>query len=230
MSFWDPYDRHRREQQRRLMEQRRRAEQQEAERRARVAQERAAGPPAVPPNVIARFEEELAKARRERDELADHYQTMAQELTREREALAAEREQWEAEREEQRAVLAAEADSQRERLLRNAEQRAFEETRGVLMRLLDVADDLERALAQLDEEETTLASGVRLTHRNFSRVLEQAGVERLESVGALFDPALHEAIATREGEAKSNTVVEEVSPGYVYRGTLLRPARVVVAS
>jgi molecular chaperone GrpE len=230
MSFWDPYDRHRREQQRRLMEQRRRAEQQEAERRARAAQERSAGPPGLPPNLIARFEEELAKARRERDELADRYQAIEQELAREREALAAEREQWEAEREEQRTLLAAEADNQRERLLRNAEQRAFEETRAILTRLLDVADDLGRALSQVDEEETTLASGVRLTHRNFERVLAQAGVERLESVGEAFDPALHEAVAAREGEAESNTVVEEVAPGYTYRGSLLRPARVVVAS
>ena len=61
-------------------------------------------------------------------------------------------------------------------------------------------------------------------------VLKRHGVERVPTVGHQFDPSLHEAVAVvpREG-AEENTVVEEVRPGFIRDGRLLRPAGVVVA-
>lgn len=237
--FWDPYDRQRRrlleaqrraaleaERRRRLEEMQRRAEE-EMQRRAAEQAARAPGPP---PNVQARFEQELAEARRERDEWADRYHGAMQLLEEQRQQLADERAALEAEAAAQRERLREEADAQRERLQRNAEQRAYEDYRRMVARMLEVVDDLERALAQEGGEGEGLASGVRLTHRNFLRALEQAGIERLESVGQPFDPALHEAVATlADEEAAPETVLREIAPGYRFRGTLLRPAKVVVA-
>jgi molecular chaperone GrpE len=232
MDFWDPYDRMRR---RRLLEQQRRRMAEEAAQRAeeeklRRHQAAKAQTPPQPP-FMERFEQELAQARRERDEWADRYKTLMESLSAQQQAFQEQEERLKAEEEEQRTRLRQEADQQRERLQRNAEQRAFGETRTLLVRLLEVADNFDRVVAQGGDDETALLSGVKLTYRDFRRALEVAGVERLESIGHLFDPSLHEAIATIEREgAPSGTIVEEIGAGYLYKGTLLRPARVIVAA
>ena len=233
MDFWDPYDRMRR---RRLLEQQRRRMAEENARRAeeerlrhQQAQQKASAPAVHP--LLERFEQELAQARRERDEWADRYKTLMESLSAQQQAFQEQEERLKAEEEEQRARLRQEADQQRERIQRNAEQRAFVETRDTLMRLLDVADNFDRILTQSAATEDALINGVKLTYREFRRALELAGTERLESIGHHFDPAKHEAVATiaREG-AESGVIVEEVAAGYLYKGTLLRPARVIVAA
>lgn len=220
MSFWDPYDRYNRERRRRLAEQRRRAE----ELGLRRTQP-------LPTELVERFEKELAQARRERDEWADRYKQVMESLAIQQQALEQERLQFEADVEAQREQLRAEAEVQRERLLRNAEQRAFEENRKTLNRLLQVADNFDRALdGTHEDDESPLIQGVRLTYRDFRHALEQAGIERLKSIGERFDPSLHEAVAVQQkDEVEEGTILHEVSPGYLYRSVLLRPARVVIA-
>lgn len=182
----------------------------------------------IPPQLLARFEAELVAARRERDEWADQYEALRAAVAGERERLSLERAELEQALVQQKEALQAEAGEMRRRLQRNAELRLAEESRRTFERLLEVADNLERALAESDRT-SPLAAGVALTHRNFLRALESAGVSRLDSMGQPFDPAHHEAVATRAGDAPAGQVVEVVSPGYLYRDVLLRPARVVVA-
>jgi molecular chaperone GrpE len=234
MDFWDPYDRMRR---RRMLEQQRRKMAEENARRAeeeRLRRQQQTPPkpptPATHP-LLERFEQELAQARRERDEWADRYKTLMDSLSAQQQAFQEQEARLQAEEESQRERLRQEADQQRERIQRNAEQRASGEIRSLLARLLDVADNFDRVLAQSADAEDVLVSGVKLTYRDFRRALELAGVERLESMGQAFDPAKHEAVATiaREG-AVSGTIVEEIAAGYLYKGTLLRPAKVIVAA
>ena len=74
-----------------------------------------------------------------------------------------------------------------------------------------------------------LLDGVRGTLSNFENVLAAAGVEPLASVGATFNPELHEAVDTIEVEPeRDNTVTAEYSRGYKIGERLLRPARVQV--
>lgn len=248
--FWDPYDRNNRER-RRLAEEARRRQlaEQEAARRAQIEQEirrraqaeQGGRNTSMPPEMVARFEEELARARRERDEWADRYDQLMASLDEQRAALeeararldsevAQQRELLRVEAEQQREQIRSEAEQQRERLLRNAEQRAFEENRKVMLRMVEVADNLARALAEAGDHDSPMAQGLRLTHREFQRALEQSGVEQTPSVGQPFDPALHDAIAARAIEgAEAGTVVAEIAPGFRFRGALLRPARVIVA-
>jgi molecular chaperone GrpE len=55
-------------------------------------------------------------------------------------------------------------------------------------------------------------------------------VERIDPVGKPFDPQKHEAIMVQDdAEAPSNTVIEELQPGYLFKNTLLRPSKVKVA-
>lgn len=108
----------------------------------------------------------------------------------------------------------------------------------VVRRLLPVLDNLQRAL----EAERTLENaeskefrhflhGVELINRQLGGVLEGLGVEVVPTVGELFDPHVHEAVATEETEeVEPDTIVQEMQRGYRLGDKLLRPAMVKVAT
>jgi molecular chaperone GrpE len=102
----------------------------------------------------------------------------------------------------------------------------------LLNRILPVADNLRRALAQEGQADNDgLQHGVELTYRELMRILAAEGVTRLETIGEPFDPNWHEALATvPAAQADPDTIVEEVEAGYRLGDKLLRPARVVVAA
>ena len=97
--------------------------------------------------------------------------------------------------------------------------------------LLPVLDDLERALQHVpDDVDRVWLKGVELTAQKLTEVLEGQGVARIEAVGAAFDPALHEAVASEEShEHPDDTVVDELRPGYRMHERVLRPAMVRVS-
>src|SRR3989442_1467227 len=131
-----------------------------------------------------------------------------------------------------------EQDEFRKRLARDVERRADAEVANSLQALLDVADGLERPLRHADEGLTGgespafqgLLEGVRLVRDRFLSVLREPGVGRLEVAGDRFDPEKAEAVRTVEvkDETRDGIVLEEIQPGYLYKGHLLRPARVAV--
>ena len=98
-------------------------------------------------------------------------------------------------------------------------------------RLLPVLDDAERALEHAPEgvDESWL-KGVRMTFRKLEEVLGSVGVERIEAVGATFDPSQHEAIGSEDSqEHAEDTVLTELRPGYRMHDRVLLPALVKVA-
>jgi molecular chaperone GrpE len=105
----------------------------------------------------------------------------------------------------------------------------------VLLGVLPVLDDLERALqaAGLDPEgdsDDGLAHGVLLVFRGLRETLVKNGIEAVDPTGERFDPTLHEALSTQPAEGvESGTVVETLQKGYRLGEQLIRPARVVVA-
>ena len=102
----------------------------------------------------------------------------------------------------------------------------------VIREILPVVDNLERALSVAPEgSEDAFVEGVRLVYVNLQGVLQRAGVEIIDPVGEAFDPTVHEALSTRAAEgAASGTVVDLIEKGYRLADTVVRPARVVVAS
>ena len=99
---------------------------------------------------------------------------------------------------------------------------------GLIINLLPVIDDLERALANLDSHLSglTWVDGLRLIQRKMELVLEGVGVSPIKAVGEEFDPRFHEAIQYGEGE--EGKVVAEVQRGYKLHDRTLRPSTVVV--
>ena len=124
---------------------------------------------------------------------------------------------------------AAQVENVRKWTERDTLARAKEDQRNLLRQLLEVMDNLDRALAQ-PATATDLYQGVRLTRMQLEKVLAKAGVERIKvEEGEAFDPTYHEAVEVRFVDVDEPIVAGVVESGYLYENDLLRPARVVVA-
>ena len=104
----------------------------------------------------------------------------------------------------------------------------------ILLEMLPIVDNFERALSSLEKGEgdaTALRHGIELIHKQFNDALVKFGLEPVETVGQTFDPHVHEAVTMEPSQKhKDNTVIEEFQRGYKMGDKLLRPARVKVAS
>jgi molecular chaperone GrpE len=100
----------------------------------------------------------------------------------------------------------------------------------LVLSILPVLDDMERAIDAIPEEHTSddWVEGVRLVERKFKTTLEGQGVKPIKALGEEFDPNYHEAL--RQGKGKEGVILEEIQKGYMLNDKLLRPARVVVGS
>ncbi|MEM2868876.1 MAG: nucleotide exchange factor GrpE [Thermoplasmata archaeon] len=112
---------------------------------------------------------------------------------------------------------------------------AVERERASLLRsFLDVYENLERAVEAGSRElsnESALMRGLRLTLESARELLEREGVKRIEAVGTMFNPELHEAVCFVPDPGRPEyTVIEEVRRGYTLNGKLLRPSKVTVAT
>jgi molecular chaperone GrpE len=100
-------------------------------------------------------------------------------------------------------------------------------TAELLRKMLPVLDHLNQAISGVSEEEkqSGWVRGVELAAKEFGNTLSQEGLEQIVADGQ-FDPSLHEAVDTRDGD--DNMVLEVVRKGYTLNGKVLRPAQVVV--
>ncbi|HSI02577.1 MAG TPA: nucleotide exchange factor GrpE [Reyranella sp.] len=100
--------------------------------------------------------------------------------------------------------------------------------------VLSVADNLGRALSALPQEVDpavkNVIAGVQATERELAAALERHGVTRIEALGKPFDANLHQAMMEIDDPSvPSGTVVQELIPGYLLAGRLLRAAMVGVS-
>ncbi|MDQ3220410.1 MAG: nucleotide exchange factor GrpE [Acidobacteriota bacterium] len=132
---------------------------------------------------------------------------------------------------EAKTGLERETADMRTRLMKTLEDRAKQGQLNFLTILLPVLDNLNLAIdaSEKDASFEHLLGGVKGTARSFEQALMSVGVEAVPSVGADFDPELHEAIDTVQvDEEQDGKVTAEYSRGYKFSGRLLRPARVQV--
>jgi molecular chaperone GrpE len=128
--------------------------------------------------------------------------------------------------------LAAEFDNYRKRAAREREGAAHHGQSVVIRGLLEALDDLSR-FAHIDPwttEVETVVDGAKMVEQKLLKSLAGHGLELVNPVGAMFDPAVHEAVSTAPAESaeQDHTVAQVYQVGYVFNGQLLRPARVVV--
>ncbi|MEM5495675.1 nucleotide exchange factor GrpE [Hoeflea sp. AS16] len=139
---------------------------------------------------------------------------------------------------DQRLRMAAEMENLRRRTAREIKDAKSYAISGFARDMLQVSDNLQRALAAVPEQADsaadnglkTLVEGVELTERAMLATLERHGVRKLEPMGQKFDPNYHQAMyEVPNTEVPNNTVVEVVQPGYVIGDRMLRPAMVGVS-
>ncbi len=102
--------------------------------------------------------------------------------------------------------------------------------------MLNVADNLRRALSAVppeseqDEMTRNLLAGVAATERELLAALERHGIKRLDPQGERFDHNFHQAMFEMDDTGRPpGTIVQVLQPGYIIHDRLLRPAMVVVA-
>lgn len=101
---------------------------------------------------------------------------------------------------------------------------------GVISELLPIIDNFERALKHVpaDSKDNDYVKGVQGIIKQFEKTLEQMGVERIKTVGEVFDPRLHEAVSMEEGKGTAEVVSEELQAGYKLGDEIIRHAVVKV--
>ncbi len=130
--------------------------------------------------------------------------------------------------------LQADFENLKKRFDRDTEQIKKHCTENIVIQLLDVADELDLAVKIGKSSENTqknLLEGVEMTLKKLRKVLEQEGVSQIDcSDGKIFDPTLHNAIATEERDnIDTCKIIEEIRKGYKMNDRVIRPAIVKVA-
>lgn len=130
---------------------------------------------------------------------------------------------------------AAETDNVRKRARRDVEVASARGVARLARELLPSLDNLDRALAAAEAEETDaehhLTKGIRLVQQELLGALTRVGIEQYAPAGEAFDPHQHEAVAQMPGPdgVASGTITQVYQPGYRYKEEILRAAKVVVA-
>ena len=182
-------------------------------------------------------EEKAEKAEKE-EKAAEAAEAEAAEKEEEEEEEEAEAEscEQEADFKERYFYLAAELDNSRKRFEREQQNWIKYGNEKILSELICVVDDFERTLMALEGEADpdpkikNIVTGIKMVHKQFIGVLKDNGLVAVNSLGELFDPNFHEAMAQRPEEGKRDgEVIQEYQKGYQLNGRLLRAAKVIVA-
>ncbi len=126
----------------------------------------------------------------------------------------------------------AEFDNYRRRVERERREQADRTVTDLLLDMLPVLDDLERALNAdpAGEQAEAYRTGVDLIYRQMLDLLKRRGVTPFDAVGQDFDPNLHQAVVSEEApDRRDGEVIEQFTRGYMTGDRLLRPAMVKVA-
>jgi molecular chaperone GrpE len=99
----------------------------------------------------------------------------------------------------------------------------------IVVELLNVIDNFERALDHSNEGES-FAEGMSMIFKQLKGVLEKSGVEEIQATGESFDPNFHHAVLTENSEEhEAGTVIQVLQKGYLLNKKVIRPAMVKVA-
>ena len=124
----------------------------------------------------------------------------------------------------------AELENFKKRLTKEKEDFVQFANERLLKELLQIEDNLERAMAAPNATLESLKEGVEMIQKQFKDFLKNQKVEAIEALGKPFDPNLHEVLNQQESEEhEENTVIEEYSKGFTLNGRILRSAKVVIS-
>lgn len=125
--------------------------------------------------------------------------------------------------------LAAEFENHKKRTARDHQARVQAANADLLLELLEVVDNFERALSA-EHEDSQYARGVTLIYEQLKGLLARQGVTALVTEGERFDPEIHEALLhVSSADVPTGQVCQDLRRGYRHHGRILRPAQVAVS-
>jgi molecular chaperone GrpE len=128
----------------------------------------------------------------------------------------------------------AEMENYRKRMQRDADQQLKFANVPIVRDLLDVIDNLNRAIEAARGDETNtkaLIDGVQMVSQQFNDALAKHACKPIQAVGTAFDPNIHQAIAQMPSQdVPAGTVAMEVAVGYMLHDRVIRPAQVIVST
>ncbi len=126
--------------------------------------------------------------------------------------------------------LKADFENTKKRLERDKQEAIKFANEKLLVEILSIVDNFDRAMTSLSEghDPEQVKKGLHIAQEELHQVLERHGVQVVKSLGEDFDPKFHEAVATVEATEgqKDGVIVDEVQRGYLLNGRLIRPSRV----
>ena len=129
--------------------------------------------------------------------------------------------------------ISAEFDNYKKRSAREMDEFRKFANESLLIKLLPVVDNLERAIDLIKEKKSSkngMTEGIELTLKEIINVLESFNVNSFESLNKTFDPNFHQAVMQEETEdVQENIDIKEFQKGYMIKNRLMRPAMVVVS-
>lgn len=124
--------------------------------------------------------------------------------------------------------LQADFENYKKRTEKNMSEHIKYANEGLILKIVDIYEDLERAL-QSAEEGDNLKSGVELIYKNLKELLKKEGLSEIPTEGEKFDPYKHEAVMTEKHEDyESGVVTEALAKGYTLNDKIIKCAMVKV--
>ena len=128
--------------------------------------------------------------------------------------------------------LKSENEGYRDRITRNLERRFDQRRERLLLRFIEILDNLDRALeaAEVSYAGNPLIEGLILVRTQLLQTLQEEGLERIPVVGLPYDPAVSEAVETRpvDDSDQHHVVLRDLQRGYRLNGRVVRASKVVV--
>jgi len=128
--------------------------------------------------------------------------------------------------------LQADFDNYQKRTNREVEQLLRIGNERIILRLLDILDNLKRATESHNDELSTIGvlDGIMMIRDDVKELLKSEGVKEIETLGKKFDPTLHEAVSFREmSDLDEGSIISEVRKGYLVHEKVVRTSMVEVA-
>jgi len=127
----------------------------------------------------------------------------------------------------------AEFENYKKRILRENSERFKYFNLDLIKELLPSLDNLERAIAHAKSENKdfdSMIEGLEMVNKMTHEVFEKFGVSRIDTVGEIFDPNIHQAVGVVQSDSvPENHIVEECLGGYLLHDRIIRPAMVRVS-
>ncbi|MFZ5500291.1 MAG: nucleotide exchange factor GrpE, partial [Candidatus Micrarchaeota archaeon] len=125
--------------------------------------------------------------------------------------------------------LQAEFENYKKRSVKENDMLREKASADAMLKLLPLADDFGMAVAHMDSaSDKEFKKGIELIYAKLLDLLAREGVAEMECLGETFDPYRHDALRHMEGE--DGRVVEVIQKGYLFRGKVLRHAKVAVGN